>query len=99
MFPCVFDSLMAQHVVRERVRPEDVLQRVSKHRLFPQAEASIRLRIPDIQKNFNLGLQVRLPHANTQLSNPKQVKGVQVVVSNFKGAKPVRRHGSHTDPV
>lgn len=67
---------MAQHVVGERVRPEDVLQRVSKHRLFPQAEASIRLCIPDIQKNFNLGLQVRLPHTNTQLSNPKHVKGV-----------------------
>lgn len=55
---CVLVSLMAQHKVGERVRPEDVLERVKKHRLFPQAEASIRLRISDIQKSFNLGLQV-----------------------------------------
>lgn len=55
---CVLVSLMAQHKVGERVRPEDVLERVKKHRLFPQAEASLRLRIPDIQKSFNLGIQV-----------------------------------------
>uniref|UniRef100_A0A8C9ZJ80 F-box DNA helicase 1 n=1 Tax=Sander lucioperca TaxID=283035 RepID=A0A8C9ZJ80_SANLU len=50
---CVLVSLMAQHKVRERVRPEDVLECAKKHRLFPQAEASIRLRIPDIQKGPN----------------------------------------------
>lgn len=54
----VLVSLMAQHKARERVRPEDVLERVKKHRLFPQAEASIRLRIPDIHKSFNLGVEV-----------------------------------------
>lgn len=60
---------MAQHKVGERVRPEDVLERVKKHRLFPQAEASIRLCIPDIQKSFNLGIEVWLTHANTQRSS------------------------------
>lgn len=55
---CVLVSLMAQHKVGERVRPEDVLERVKKHRLFPQAEASIRLRIPEIKKCFNLGIEV-----------------------------------------
>uniref|UniRef100_A0A3B4GBP1 F-box DNA helicase 1 n=1 Tax=Pundamilia nyererei TaxID=303518 RepID=A0A3B4GBP1_9CICH len=30
--------LMAQHKVGERLRPDDVLERVKKHRLFPQAE-------------------------------------------------------------
>lgn len=54
----VLVSLMAQHKVGERVRPEDVLECVKKHRLFPQAEASIRLRIPEIQKCFNLGIEV-----------------------------------------
>lgn len=49
---------MAEHKVGERVRPEDVLELVKKHRLFPQAEASIRLRIPDIHKRFNLGTEV-----------------------------------------
>lgn len=54
----VLVSLMAQHKVGERVRPEDVLHCVKKHRLFPQAEASVRLRIPEIQKCFNLGIEV-----------------------------------------
>uniref|UniRef100_A0A3Q1HGE1 F-box DNA helicase 1 n=1 Tax=Anabas testudineus TaxID=64144 RepID=A0A3Q1HGE1_ANATE len=55
--------LMAQHKVGERVRPEDVLERVKKHRLFPQAEASIRLRIPEIKKCFNLGIEGPNPYA------------------------------------
>ncbi|XP_059182221.1 F-box DNA helicase 1 isoform X2 [Centropristis striata] len=55
--------LMAQHRFGERVRPEDVLQCVKKHRLFPHAEASIRLRIPDIQKCFNLGIEGPNPYA------------------------------------
>uniref|UniRef100_A0A3P9PW80 F-box DNA helicase 1 n=1 Tax=Poecilia reticulata TaxID=8081 RepID=A0A3P9PW80_POERE len=52
--------LMAQHKVGERVKPDDVLSCVKKHRLFPQAEAAIRLRIPDIQKFLPLGIEVRL---------------------------------------
>ncbi|KAK2883242.1 F-box DNA helicase 1 isoform X1 [Channa argus] len=59
--------LMAQHEVRERVRPEDVLECIKKHRLFPQAEASIRLRIPDIQKCFNLGIGGLNPYAGMAL--------------------------------
>lgn len=55
--------VMAQHKVGERVRPEDVLECVKKHRLFPHAEASIRLRIPDIQKCFNLGIEGLNPYA------------------------------------
>lgn len=51
-------SLMAQHKPGERIPPQDVLECVKKHRLFPQAEASIRLRIPNIQQNFNLGTEV-----------------------------------------
>uniref|UniRef100_A0A667XDH5 DNA 3'-5' helicase n=1 Tax=Myripristis murdjan TaxID=586833 RepID=A0A667XDH5_9TELE len=45
----VLDStnVMAQHKLGERVRPEDVLRCVKKHRLFPQAESCLRLRIPD----------------------------------------------------
>lgn len=50
---------MAQYVPGERVNPEDVLNRVAKHRLFPHAEASLRLHIPHVQKYFSLGLQVR----------------------------------------
>lgn len=57
---CVLFSIMAQHKVGEWVRPEDVLRCVKKHRLFPQAEASIRLHIPDIQKRINLRVEVRL---------------------------------------
>ncbi|KAM9335003.1 F-box DNA helicase 1 [Symphorus nematophorus] len=54
---------MAQHRIGERVRPEDVLERVKKHRLFPQAEASIRLHILDIKKQFNLGIEGPNPYA------------------------------------
>lgn len=64
---------MAQHKMGERVRPEDVLERVKKHRLYPQAEASIRLRIPEILKNYNLGIEVGLTHSDTQLS-PVEVR-------------------------
>ena len=53
---------MAQHKVGEWVSPEDVLVCVKKHRLFPEAEASIRLRIPDIQKYFNHGSEVQITH-------------------------------------
>ncbi|XP_054908665.1 F-box DNA helicase 1 [Poeciliopsis prolifica] len=55
--------LMAQHKVGERVKPDDVLSCVNKHRLFPQAEAAVRLRIPDIQKFLHLGIEGPNPYA------------------------------------
>ncbi|XP_030575775.1 F-box DNA helicase 1 isoform X2 [Archocentrus centrarchus] len=79
--------LMAQHKVGERVRPEDVLERVKKHRLFPQAEASIRLRIPDIQKHFNLGITGVNPYAAMAviLILSESVGDVQALVSLLMG--------------
>ncbi|XP_054608861.1 F-box DNA helicase 1 isoform X2 [Dunckerocampus dactyliophorus] len=41
---------MAHHTFGERVNPTEVLQCVEKHRLFPHAEASIRLRICNVPK-------------------------------------------------
>lgn len=55
---CALRSLLAQHQTRERVRPEDILSHIKKHRLFPQTEASIRLRFHDVKNCFNLGLEV-----------------------------------------
>ncbi|XP_037616813.1 F-box DNA helicase 1 [Sebastes umbrosus] len=79
--------LMAQHKARERVRPEDVLERVKKHRLFPQAEASIRLRIPDIHKSFNLGVEGPNPYAAMAviLILSESVGDVQALVSLLGG--------------
>ncbi|XP_041820318.1 F-box DNA helicase 1 [Chelmon rostratus] len=79
--------LMAQHKVGERVRPEDVLECVKKHRLFPQAEASIRLRIPDIQKHFNLGTACPNPYAAMAviLILSESVADVQALVSLLSG--------------
>ncbi|XP_058480287.1 F-box DNA helicase 1 isoform X2 [Solea solea] len=68
--------LMAQHKVGEWVRPDDVLDCVKKHRLFPQAEASIRLRIPDIQKYINL---------NTEGPNPYAAMAVILILSECVG--------------
>ncbi|XP_040885742.1 F-box DNA helicase 1 isoform X2 [Toxotes jaculatrix] len=75
--------LMAQHKVGELVRPWDVLECVKKHRLFPQAEASITLRIPDIQKNFNLGTEGPNPYAAMAviLILSESVGDVQALVS------------------
>lgn len=75
--------LMAQHKDGERVRPEDILACVKKHRLFPQAEASIRLRIPDIQKSFNLGIEGPNPYAAMAviLILSESVSDVQALVS------------------
>ncbi|XP_034719247.1 F-box DNA helicase 1 [Etheostoma cragini] len=75
--------LMAQHKVGERVRPEDVLEAAKKHRLFPQAEASIRLRIPDIQKFHNLGIEGPNPYAAMAviLILSESVGDVQALVS------------------
>ncbi|XP_038594426.1 F-box DNA helicase 1 [Micropterus salmoides] len=79
--------LMAQHKVGEWVRPEDVLECVKKHRLFPQAEASIRLRIPDIQKCFNLGIEGPNPYAAMAviLILSESVGDVQAMVSLLTG--------------
>ncbi|XP_044042350.1 F-box DNA helicase 1 isoform X2 [Siniperca chuatsi] len=75
--------LMAQHKVGEWVRPEDVLECVKRHRLFPQAEASIRLRLPDIQKCFNLGIEGPNPYAAMAviLILSESVVDVQALVS------------------
>ncbi|GAA6227752.1 F-box DNA helicase 1 [Lates japonicus] len=79
--------LMAQHKVGERVNPEDVLRCVKKHRLFPQAEASMRLRIPDIQKCFNLGIEGPNPYAAMAviLILSENVGDVQALVSLLTG--------------
>lgn len=74
---------MAQYAPGERVRLEDVLERVAKHRLFPHAEASIKLHIPNIQKNFSLGLQGPNPYAAMAviLVLSENVNDVQALVS------------------
>ncbi|KAK1906436.1 F-box DNA helicase 1 [Dissostichus eleginoides] len=79
--------LMAQHKMGERVRPEDVLERVKKHRLYPQAEASIRLRIPEILKNFNPGIEGPNPYAAMAviLILSESVADVQALVSLLTG--------------
>ncbi|XP_034433556.1 F-box DNA helicase 1 [Hippoglossus hippoglossus] len=79
--------LMAQHKVGERVSPEDVLVCVKKHRLFPEAEASIRLRIPDIQKYFNHGSEGPNPCAAMAiiLILSENVGDVQDLVSLLSG--------------
>ncbi|XP_034382510.1 F-box DNA helicase 1 [Cyclopterus lumpus] len=79
--------LMSQHTAGERARPEDVLERVKKHRLFPQAEASIRLRIPDIQKLYNLGNEGPNPYAamTVILILSEGVGDVQALVSLLTG--------------
>lgn len=79
--------LMAQHKPAHQLRPDDVLERVKKHRLFPQAEASIRLRIPVIQKDFNLGIQGTNPYAAMAviLILSESVEDVQSLVSLLDG--------------
>lgn len=54
---------MARHKFGERVDPTKVLERVKKHRFFPQAEASIRLRIRNVPKCQNLNIEVELTHS------------------------------------
>lgn len=79
--------LMAQHKVGERVTPEDVLRCVRKHRLFPQAEASITKRIPDIQKFLHLGIEGPNPYAAMAviLILSENVGDVQALVSLLSG--------------
>ncbi|XP_034019333.1 F-box DNA helicase 1 [Thalassophryne amazonica] len=55
--------LMAQHKAGERVQLDSVLECVKKHRLFPHAEASIRLRMPDIQMDLSVGTAHPNPYA------------------------------------
>ncbi|XP_035531570.1 F-box DNA helicase 1 [Morone saxatilis] len=79
--------LMAQHKVGERARTEDVLKCVKKHRLFPQADASVKLRIPVIQKCFNLGMEGPNPYAAMAviLILSESVDDVQALVSLLTG--------------
>ncbi|CAL1568718.1 unnamed protein product [Knipowitschia caucasica] len=75
--------LMAQHRLPPRFRPDDILNCVKTHRLFPQAEASIRLRIPVIQKQHSLGIQGSNPFAAMAviLLLSESVEDVQSLVS------------------
>ncbi|XP_071373973.1 F-box DNA helicase 1 [Centroberyx affinis] len=79
--------VMAQHKLCERVRPEDVLQCVKKHRLFPQAESCLRLRLPDIQKHISLGIEGPNPYASMAviLILSEGVGDVQELVSLLAG--------------
>ncbi|XP_008285207.1 F-box DNA helicase 1 [Stegastes partitus] len=78
--------LMAEHKVGERVKPANILECVKKHRLFPQAEASIRLRIPQIPK-LNLGIEGPNPYAAMAviLILSESVGDVQALVSLLSG--------------
>ncbi|XP_029969170.1 F-box DNA helicase 1 [Salarias fasciatus] len=79
--------LMAQHPVAERVRPDDVLERVKRHRLYPQAEASVTLRIPDIKKHLHLNCQGPNPYAAMAviLILSESVADVEALVSLLAG--------------
>ncbi|KAM7366923.1 hypothetical protein PAMP_014858 [Pampus punctatissimus] len=79
--------VMAQHKVGERVRPDDVLECVKKHRLFPQAEATIRLRIPNVPKCMNLGIEGPNSYAAMAviLLLSESVEDVQALVSLLSG--------------
>ncbi|XP_042367235.1 F-box DNA helicase 1 isoform X2 [Plectropomus leopardus] len=92
--------LMAQHKVGDWVRPEDVLECVKKHRLFPQAEASIRLHIPDIHKFCNLGIEGPNPYAAMAviLMLSENVGDVQALVSlltNYMSHTAITEYLSH----
>lgn len=65
---------MADHPPGERVRPTDILECVKKHRFFPQAEASIRLRIPNVPKCIHLEKEVCLTCSNRKRSSCNQTK-------------------------
>ncbi|XP_051911185.1 F-box DNA helicase 1 [Hippocampus zosterae] len=54
---------MARHKFGERVDPTKALEHVKKHRFFPQAEASIRLRIRNVPKCQNLNIEGPNPFA------------------------------------
>lgn len=77
--------LMAQHKPAQRFRPDQVFDCVKKHRLFPQAEASIRLRIPVIQKEHNLGIEGTNPYAAMAviLLLSESIEDIQSLVSQL----------------
>uniref|UniRef100_A0A8C6WVA5 F-box DNA helicase 1 n=1 Tax=Neogobius melanostomus TaxID=47308 RepID=A0A8C6WVA5_9GOBI len=76
-------TLMAQHKPAQRFRPDHVLDCVKRHRLFPQAEATIRLRIPVVQKEHNLGIEGTNPYAGMAviLLISESVEDIQSLVS------------------
>ncbi|XP_061770223.1 F-box DNA helicase 1 isoform X2 [Nerophis ophidion] len=78
---------MARHRFGERVHPEDVLRRVKKHRLFPHAEASIRLRIRNVPKCKHLETEGPNPFAAmaVMLLLAESVGDVQTLVSLLSG--------------
>nr|XP_061809534.1 F-box DNA helicase 1-like [Nerophis lumbriciformis] len=49
--------MMANHQFGKRVNPEKVLERVKKHRFYPQAEASLQLHIRNVPKCPNLQIE------------------------------------------
>ncbi|XP_061922329.1 F-box DNA helicase 1 isoform X2 [Entelurus aequoreus] len=78
---------MAHHRFGERVHPEDVLGCVKKHRLFPHAEASIRLRIRNVPKCKHLETEAPNPFAAMAviLLLAESVADVQTLVSLLSG--------------
>ncbi|XP_041834043.1 F-box DNA helicase 1 [Melanotaenia boesemani] len=78
---------MARYKIGERVRPDDILECVKKHRLFPLAKASIRLRIPNIKKFLHLGIEGPNPYAAMAviLILSENVDDVQTLVSLLSG--------------
>lgn len=93
---CVYalHSLLAQHQTRERVSPEDILSHIKKHRLFPQTEASIRLRFRDIKICLNLGLEVWLPQWHKAHGEQNRRYSHHL---HSAGSQPFRRYGCYTD--
>ncbi|KAJ0012491.1 hypothetical protein NQD34_016825, partial [Periophthalmus magnuspinnatus] len=82
--------LMAQHKLPPRFSPDNILKCVKKHRLFPQAEASIRLRIPVIQKQHSLRIEGTNPYAAMAviLLLSESVEDVQSLVSLLNNCLP-----------
>ncbi|XP_061570172.1 F-box DNA helicase 1 [Cololabis saira] len=79
--------VMSKHKVGEFVRPERVLECVKKHRLYPQAEASVRLRFSGNHKPHNLGIEGPNPYAAMAviLVLSESVGDVQALVSLLSG--------------
>ncbi|KAM9824566.1 F-box DNA helicase 1 [Neosynchiropus ocellatus] len=65
-------TYMAEHEFGELVDPSKLLSCVTKHRLFPQAEACVRLRLSNIPKFI---------HHNTEGPKPCAVMAVVLVLS------------------
>uniref|UniRef100_A0A7N8X178 F-box DNA helicase 1 n=1 Tax=Mastacembelus armatus TaxID=205130 RepID=A0A7N8X178_9TELE len=85
----IIDPSMSQNSIRNLV-PTDVLGCVKKHRLFPQAEASIRLRIPDAQNVFMITWELKIFTSFSFLShfqgpNPYAAMAVILILSENVG--------------